>query len=171
MPATATAIQPVWSNPNFKHYKPPYSKVYGTVCVSAANRILLVKGRQHGKWSFPKGHKAFCSEKYLDCALRETMEETGIDLSGKKWVTVQKLSEGEYYFYELNEEPLPVVQDSTEVESAGWYTLEEVGKMQCNVDVNHFVGRLRRAAKRAAAATSAVAAPEDPLPPASPEVV
>lgn len=115
--------------------------------MSPMNRILLVKGRKSGKWSFPKGHK-IGSENYLACALRETMEETGIDLSGSVPMACHRLSAGEYYFYELPEELEPSVKDSHEVEEVGWFTLEEISQMNCNVDVNCFLGRVYRRQRR-----------------------
>lgn len=128
---------------SFQCYKPFYHKVYGSVCISNANRILLVKGRKTGKWSFPKGHKQRF-EGFLDCAKRETLEETGIDLGAKKYIACHKLSVGEYYFFDLEEEEEPVVGDQTEVEDAGWYSIEEIGALNCNIDVNHFLDRIQR---------------------------
>jgi len=49
--------------------------VYGTIIVSPDDKFLVVKGRQTGKWSFPKGH-SYLEETELECALRETYEET-----------------------------------------------------------------------------------------------
>jgi 8-oxo-dGTP pyrophosphatase MutT (NUDIX family) len=136
----------------FQCYKPGHHKVYGTVMISAANRILLVKGRRTGKWSFPKGHKQR-SEGYLECAMRETEEETGISLRGQKHISCHKLSVGEYYFFEVDEELEPCVRDGEEVEDAAWFSLDEIRELPCNVDVNHFVERILRK-KKVAAATS-----------------
>ena len=63
----------MYANPNL---------VYGTILVSPNNTVLLIKGRRTGKWSFPKGHSEQ-GETEIDCALRETYEETGIELTGK----------------------------------------------------------------------------------------
>lgn len=43
-----------------------------------ANVYLVLKNRWSDGWSFPKGHKQR-NESALVCALRECMEETGID--------------------------------------------------------------------------------------------
>lgn len=143
--ASATSV--VFPTP-FQSYRPATSKVYGAVCMSLSNRVLIVKGRRSGKWSFPKGHK-LRAEAYLDCAVRETWEETGIDLRGERQVLpCQRLSAGVYYFFQMEEEIEPVVQDSTEVEEAGWFSLEEMRAMPCNVDVNNFLERLKRNARR-----------------------
>lgn len=127
----------------FHCYKPQSHKVYGSICISPTNRILLVKGRRSGKWSFPKGHKNG-SESYIDCALRETREEAGIDLRNAKPMAYHKLSAGEYYFFELEREVAPFIHDPREIEDAGWYTLEEMASMPCNVDVSYFLSRMKR---------------------------
>jgi 8-oxo-dGTP pyrophosphatase MutT (NUDIX family) len=131
---------------SFQCYKPFYHKVYGSICISAANRILLVKGRRTGKWSFPKGHKQRW-EGFLDCAKRETMEETGIDLGDKKYIACHKMSVGEYYFFEVDEEMEPSIKDVEEVEEAAWKSMEEIGDLECNIDVSHFLNRMKRGGK------------------------
>jgi 8-oxo-dGTP pyrophosphatase MutT (NUDIX family) len=138
----ADSQQPVFPAP-FQCYKPGHHKVYGSVLMSTTNRLLLVKGRRTGKWSFPKGHK-LRSEGYLECAMRETAEETGLDLRGRRPISCHKLSVGEYYFFEMEEELTPFVRDGAEVEEAGWFALDELKKMSCNVDVNYFIERVLR---------------------------
>jgi len=107
------------------------------------NSILLVQGRKTGKWSFPKGHKNR-SETYFDCAIRETVEETGINLVDKTPVAYHKLSVGEYFFFELDEEIRPMIQDTSEIIQANWVPLHEISRLSCNVDVNNFLDRLNR---------------------------
>ena len=102
----------------------------------------MVKGRATGKWSFPKGHK-FRNEGYQECARRETLEETGIDLSPYKPVAFRRLSHGEYYFYELPKEIMPIPNDNGEVEEARWMSLNDINRSTVNVDVNYFIDRLR----------------------------
>ncbi len=137
----------------FSCYKPFTEKVYGSVCLSPQNRVLVVKGRKHGKWSFPKGHK-LRNETYLDCAVRETWEETGLNLRGRLPIKSQKLAEGEYFFYEFDEEPTLTPVDTAEVEYAAWLPIDALHRRQCNVDVNNFVNRLRRHLRREAAAAA-----------------
>ena len=127
----------------FQCYKPTTEKVYGSICMSPNNTVLVVKGRRSNKWSFPKGHKEGC-EPYLTCAKRETLEETGIDLESYTAVAYQRLSVGEYYFFELEEEIEPRIQDTQEVSDARWMTIQELQKVSCNVDVNAFISRMKR---------------------------
>jgi ADP-ribose pyrophosphatase YjhB (NUDIX family) len=76
--------------------------------------------------------------------MRETAEETGLDLRGRRPISCHKLSVGEYYFFEMEEELTPFVRDGAEVEEAGWFALDELKKMSCNVDVNYFIERVLR---------------------------
>jgi 8-oxo-dGTP pyrophosphatase MutT (NUDIX family) len=128
---------------SFHCYKPPGHKVYGSIIISPWNRILIVLGRKSNKWSFPKGHKK-SGETYLECAIRETREETGVDLTGRVPVAYHKLSAGEYFFFEVDEETTPFVHDSREVIEAAWVSLERMARMSCNVDVNNFLDRIDR---------------------------
>lgn len=82
--------------------------------------------------------------------MRETEEETGISLRGQKHIACHKLSVGEYYFFEMDNELMPFVGDNAEVEEARWFALDEIKKMSCNVDVNHFVERIYRGQRKAA---------------------
>jgi 8-oxo-dGTP pyrophosphatase MutT (NUDIX family) len=101
-----------------------------------------VKGRRSGKWSFPKGHKE-PGETYLECARRETLEEAGIDLTSYIPVASHRLSVGEYYFYEI-EEQCPCINDAREIVDVRWMSLSEMRKSQCNVDVSAFLSRLNK---------------------------
>ena len=127
----------------FSCYKAQSEKVYGTICISPQNNVLLVKGRKSNKWSFPKGHKNR-GETYIDCATRETHEETGIVLNNLIPIGFQRLSIGEYYFYDLDAEITPEIQDHGEIIDAQWMSIEDMLNASCNVDVNNFLRRLRR---------------------------
>jgi 8-oxo-dGTP pyrophosphatase MutT (NUDIX family) len=88
------------------------------------------------------------SETYLNCALRETQEETGLDLSESIPVAYHKLSVGEYFFFELEEEVAIDIQDTAEVVEARWVSLQDIADLPCNVDVNNFLSRLSRSFRR-----------------------
>jgi len=126
----------------FRCYKPSTEKVYGTICMSPRNTLLVVRGRKSMKWSFPKGHKE-AGESYLECAVRETIEESGISLHGLTPVSYQRLSVGEYYFFET-EEITPVPRDRREIVDARWMSIAELSRSPCNVDVNNFLLRVKR---------------------------
>jgi len=102
---------------------------------------LLVRGRRLGIWSFPKGHLVG-NEMSHDCALRELKEETGIELSKRDYTGSRKLYAGEYFFYTVDAE-LPIsVQDTNEIDAAGWFTVDEMREMRGNIDVVNFLKRV-----------------------------
>ena len=109
------------------------------------NKILLVCGRRSRKWSFPKGHKK-SGESYLDCAIRETFEETGVSLYGQNPVSYQKLSVGEYFFFEIEQREI-VIQDKREVTEARWKTIDDIRDVYSNVDVSNFLWRMKKGGK------------------------
>ena len=129
---------PTWHA--FRHYKPRSHKVFGVIAVSPNKRILLVKGRSSGKWSFPKGHLNF-NETGQECALRECIEETGILMKGKPYM-VKKLYAGEYFFYKTEYEEISPNHDTNEISEVGWFTLEEMRSLKHNADIFNFVTRM-----------------------------
>uniref|UniRef100_A0A6C0D805 Nudix hydrolase domain-containing protein n=1 Tax=viral metagenome TaxID=1070528 RepID=A0A6C0D805_9ZZZZ len=121
----------------FKHYKPRSQRIYGVIAVSKDNKILLVKGRERNKWSFPKGHiKPY--ENTRDCALRECFEETGISFN-KNYDDHRKLSSGSYYIYRNLDEEEPIIQDYNEICDASWFSIPSMMNLYTNVDVSKFL--------------------------------
>ena len=139
MPVLPTNVFPA----AFHCYKPNNQKVYGSICMSPLSTILLVKGRKSNKWSFPKGHKDG-NETYLECVNRETYEEAGIDLLNYVPSAFQRLSVGEYYFYEVPHELETNIKDTREILEARWMSLTEMKSEKCNVDVNAFLRKIKR---------------------------
>ena len=138
----------------FWSFRPRCQKVYGCICISPQENILLVKGRLSKKWSFPKGHME-SSESDLECALRELHEETGIRptipySSFKKFTPRDPEGRGGaegYFFYFLENQPYPRPLHTAEIECAQWMSLDEFIRLngyECNVDINNFRRWLRR---------------------------
>jgi 8-oxo-dGTP pyrophosphatase MutT (NUDIX family) len=125
----------------FKHYRPRSQKVYGILCVSSKNRILLVRGRSSGIWSLPKGHLKG-NELPHECAIRELYEEAGVTFSKINYQSVQKLYAGEYFIYNVDEEPCINIQDTREISEGGWYSLEELRRFHCNVDIMSMLSKI-----------------------------
>ena len=123
----------------FRHYKPRSQRVYGIIAISKDDKILLVKGRERNKWSFPKGHIK-SDEQSHECALRECFEETGISFD-KEYDDHRKLYSGSYYIYKGLDEMNPIIQDKTEICDASWFSIESMMNLNTNVDVSHFLQR------------------------------
>lgn len=111
--------------------------------MSPENKILLVKGRRSGKWSFPKGHLE-SSETSIECARRELYEEAGVDLQDVQPTGCHKLSVGHYYTFELKGENEPVIRDQHEISEVDWVHVDTIGTLDCNVDVNAFLTKINR---------------------------
>lgn len=128
----------------WKSYIPPGRRVYGCICVSATNKVLLVQGRQgEKKWSFPKGHRELYDSTPLECALRELKEETGLTLD-ESYIGCKRFRAGEYFIYLLPAEYKAIPKDMKEIQNAKWFTVEELATLNKNVDVSmfaHFVNK------------------------------
>ena len=118
------------------------ARVYGGILrVSHSDprqdQYAIVQGRYSGKWSFPKGHSNE-GELPLECSLREIEEETGIK-SLPDPIETMRFGYGNYHVFSLNE-PVPLVpQDTYEIMSATWATIDDMGLLSLNVDVSRFV--------------------------------
>jgi len=111
-------------------------QVYGSILISNNQRILLIKGRTSGKWSFPKGHSRQ-GETELEAASRETYEETGI-FPPLQFDRILHLATGTYFVYSCDEyNPVPL--DTKEVVQAKWMDLNEIRSVSVNVDINTFL--------------------------------
>lgn len=115
-------------------------QVYGTIFVSQRNRILLVKGRKTGIWSFPKGHPKK-GETAFQCARRETYEETGLDLP-LFFDRILILSKGSYFLVKSYEYECQI-KDRKEVIEAAWVDLKDIGNYHINVDVSAYIKKYK----------------------------
>lgn len=127
----------------FDSYKPPEQKVYGCICISPNNRVLLVKGRKGQVWSFPKGHRERSDKTSLACALRELKEETGILLHAD-YIACKKYKAGEYYIFPVPSEYRTFPIDTREIEQANWFTYEEICDLKKNIDVSLFCQHIEK---------------------------
>lgn len=117
-------------------------KIYGTICVSPEDKILLVLGRMSMLWSLPKGHRK-SQESSFQCALRELHEETGIVIDQTNLnfsdLPYKRLKIGRYYLLEFPEEVQPRPRDQKEIVSAQWFSPEEIydliDRKLVNIDV------------------------------------
>ena len=112
------------------------NQVYGTIFLTRDQKVLLVKGRHSGKWSFPKGHPNE-GEAAFDCARRETLEETGYEMS-PFFDRVLQLSTGMYFL--VNTYPFTCQpQDTEEIMDSAWVPIDKIRSMSINIDVSAFL--------------------------------
>ena len=69
-------------------------------------------------------------------------------MNGLTPMAYHKLSVGEYFFFEVEEELETTVNDVREITEARWVPLKEIAELPCNVDVNNFLDRLDRTIRR-----------------------
>jgi len=110
--------------------------VYGTILMTPDHKVLLVKGRHSGKWSFPKGHPNE-GETGFDCARRETYEETGYTVS-PFFNRIIHLQTGIYYLLNSDEFAIKPI-DTNEIADSAWIPVESMRNMSINVDVSTFL--------------------------------
>jgi 8-oxo-dGTP pyrophosphatase MutT (NUDIX family) len=127
----------------FQCYIPRDKKVFGCICITKENTVLLVKGRKTHKWSFPKGHMKHTDRTNLECALRELQEETGVILDESP-ITYKKYSAAGYYIFDINEEYTVYPADCLEIEDAQWVPIEEIASLNKNVDLSMFCNHIHR---------------------------
>lgn len=107
----------------------------GTIILNPElTKIVLVKGKISGKWSFPKGHR----DKYetnLETATRETYEETGLKLQLKvpllPYFIIDKIK---LYFLIIEESTELKIIDNNEITQIQWFTCSELEEHMTNQD-------------------------------------
>jgi 8-oxo-dGTP pyrophosphatase MutT (NUDIX family) len=117
--------------------------IYGIILENInAHQFLLVKGRESGKYSFPKGHIE-PNEYPIHCMLRELYEETGIELittmSHIKMRELIKSKIGIYLHCETTESFPTSPKDINEIENVGWYSKEDLKNMNLNADALYYL--------------------------------
>lgn len=114
------------------------NQVYGSIFLSPRNRVLLVKGRKTGIWSFPKGHPKQ-GETAFQCAKRETYEETGLELP-PFIERILILAKGSYFVLRSQEYECQI-RDKKEVSEVEWVDLKDIMNYNFNIDVSSFLKR------------------------------
>jgi len=105
-------------------------------------KLLVVKGNGSGIYSFPKG-KQNEDETIETCAVREVMEETGININENELIDKKKCKIGSntYFLLEVNENDYQSfnIKDTREVCEVSWKTVEELKHINCNKDIRNIL--------------------------------
>ena len=112
----------------------------GVILTNSKGQYLLVKGVYTSVWSFPKGHLEK-GETYLECAVRECKEETGVSISD--YVLINKpirLSKRNYWYWEgiIFNDKVELNYDKKEATDAGWFSYYEIMLLNCNCEVRSY---------------------------------
>ena len=116
--------------------------VYGIIVMTADRETVVIRGRQSGKWSFPKGHGEV-TEQPLEAALRELKEETGITFKkGQLPGDELRFKSGTYFVFYLEDKVDLCPQDTTEVMDSMWIPLQRLPYLTGNMDLTTFARRI-----------------------------
>ena len=117
------------------------SHVYGAVLITPMRETVVIRGRQSGKWSFPKGHGT-SNELPLEACLRELKEETGIDLKGITPNDELRFKAGTYFVFYIQERLELNPEDTKEVMDSMWISLHRLPFLVGNMDLTTFCRRV-----------------------------
>ena len=100
----------------------------GVGCIVArGTQLLLVKSHRGGQWSPPGGHLDF-GETPEQCAIRETLEETGLQVSNIRFVAVTNdlIPDMQRHYITVwmradASSGTAVVSDAAEIADVGWF--------------------------------------------------
>lgn len=116
----------------------------GVILRDASNRILVVLGQKHNKWSFPKGHVDKDDLSPEKCAIRECEEETGIVVNIPNGTPYWKCNK--YIYYHIGPENVTNweinPQDIEEVVKAEWMSETEIGALSnANAPIRKYINK------------------------------
>lgn len=107
---------------------------------STGEKLLLVLGKRHNKWSFPKGSKE-PKETIKECALRELREETGIKNTDIQLKDQYFIDRKYLYFigYLINDEVKTKIFDKREIKQVSWKKIKNISSQdyrnKCNASL------------------------------------
>jgi len=130
-----------------KDSTPPGIPQVGVGCIIVSGDRLLMVRNHRGFWSTPGGHLDF-GESPEACAIRETMEETGIRITKVDFVAVtnEVMADSGRHYVTIwmragADECTPVISDPAEISQAGWFAPDELPKPQAPYFKNLIAGR------------------------------
>jgi 8-oxo-dGTP pyrophosphatase MutT (NUDIX family) len=113
------------------------SHVYGAILLTTGGDTVVIRGRQTGKWSFPKGHGS-AYETPLEACVRELKEETGIQLKDVKPDDELRFKSGTYFVFYFQDRIELKPEDTKEVMESMWIPLVRLPFLIGNKDINTF---------------------------------
>ena len=113
----------------------------GAIIIDSNLNILMVKGREHGKWGLPKGKEKRNDKSLLSTAAREVYEETSIDITKHHIIKKVKCCSVNFFIVKVphNIHFRPI--DTNEVEEIKFYNINELynSKLQLNSSAKNFI--------------------------------
>lgn len=120
---------------------------------SDKTKILIVKNAYNpllSKWGLPKGHLEK-NETRIECAKRELLEETGIDLDITPNDPFVKINNSIYYVYKTGEKKFDIKPvDTNEVNEALFVDIKDIKNLKINRELNVAITTKLKLAKKLA---------------------
>lgn len=113
----------------------------GIILYNTNDKILLVKGKQTQKWSFPKG-RVEDNETVEQTALREFIEETGRTFNNKELCVAKFRHYNSHLFItKIESQDLPVISrvNEDEIEEIKWVSPYEVSDWELNSSLKAYI--------------------------------
>ncbi|MDE1169148.1 MAG: NUDIX domain-containing protein [Pseudomonas sp.] len=120
-------------------------KERATVICRMDDKVLFVR-KSKSRWSLPGG-KIEGNEWPAQAAVRELIEETGLQVDGLNYLAALEAYETLHYVFETPISPEQTARPLNEIADCRWFTLEQVNRR----NVNKSIKRLLRDVKTSAA--------------------
>lgn len=106
------------------------------------DELLVVYQNNSGYWGFPKG--SLCDKEHIrNGAIRETLEETGVNLSKTKFVDSIKHKGCQYFITVLDTKPVIRPVDTDEIGGHRWVTLNALERLFISPSTASIAAKLR----------------------------
>ena len=111
----------------------------GAIIIDSSLNILMVKGREHGKWGLPKGKEKSNDKSLLNTAIREVYEETSIDITKYNIIKTVKCCSINFFIVKVPENIKFSPIDTKEVEEIRFYSINELHNLNLNSSAKNFI--------------------------------
>ena len=106
----------------------------GAIIIDSSFNILMVKGREHGKWGLPKGKEKKNDKSFLSTAAREVYEETSIDITKYKIISQVTYCSVIFFIVQVPSDISFSPIDTKEVEDIRFWTIEELQGLKSDLN-------------------------------------
>jgi 8-oxo-dGTP pyrophosphatase MutT (NUDIX family) len=106
----------------------------GAIIIDSSFNVLMVKGREHGKWGLPKGKEKKIDSSHLSTAAREVYEETSIDITKYKIISQVSYCNIIFFIVQVPKNIFFRPIDTNEVEDIRFWGIHELNNYYINLN-------------------------------------